>query len=105
MGSSTFHLASCMNDRIGSLLARWDYAGISILITGSCFPPVVYGFYCQPTIAWVYLSILSVVSMVVFIVSIGKTIHLEEYRRVKGVMYGGLGLFSALPIFHLVYNE
>jgi len=104
-GSSIFHLACCMSHKVSSVLNRLDFAGISILITGSCFPPMVYGFYCQPFYAILYLSILSIVSLFVFFVMIGNTIHQEKYRHYKGWIWAGNGIFGAFPAIHLVYNE
>jgi adiponectin receptor len=105
MGSSVYHLACCMNPRVSAIFMRWDYAGISVLITGSCFPALVYGFYCQPTTATIYLTILSVTSLVVFVISLGDAIHTDKYRKWKGIMYGSLGVGSAAPVLHLIYNE
>lgn len=44
--SATFHLFYVKSYKASSLLSRMDYAGISILIAGSTFPPHYYGFYC-----------------------------------------------------------
>lgn len=105
MGSSVYHLTNCMSERIGLALKRIDYAGISILITGSCFPPYVYGFYCQPHYAIFYLTLLSIVSLIAFFASVGGLFTYPKYHKIKGIMYGGLGLFAAVPGIHLVYNE
>jgi len=45
--SSTFHLFQSMGAKMGNLLSRLDYAGISLLIAGSCYPPYYYMFYCD----------------------------------------------------------
>ena len=66
---------------------------------------MVYGFYCQQELAIVYLTILSIASLIVFFVTLGEKIHEEKNRHIKGGMFAGLGLFSGLPIIHLVYNE
>jgi len=103
MGSSAFHLFYCMGLRTNSILLRLDYAGICVLIFGSCFPPMVYGFYCQPYYYNLYLSIIGLVSGVVFTVSMMDFIHTEKYRKLKSLMYGGLGIFAGFPVAHLVY--
>jgi len=103
MCSAIFHLFYCLSFRANQILLRLDYAGVSILITGSCFPPLVYGFYCQPFFSQLYLSIIGFISIIVFFVSLGDKIHSQEYRKIKSVMYGGLGVFAGLPILHLVY--
>ena len=83
-----------------------DYAGISLLISGSTFPPFVYGFYCNPMNYIIYESIICSACIVVFVVSLFETIHKPEYRKVKGILlYGSLGIFAALPGIHLLINE
>jgi len=49
MGCSTiYHLAWIESAFYSDLLARIDYGGISILIAGSCYPPIFYIFSCKP---------------------------------------------------------
>lgn len=45
--SAIFHLFYVHSERINYLLNRVDYAGISILIMGSCYPPNYYLFNCE----------------------------------------------------------
>jgi len=104
MCSAIFHLFYCLSHRANQILLRLDYAGVSILITGSCFPPFIYGFYCMPMWSTIYLSIIGVTSLVVFFVSLTDMIHSEPYRTAKSVMYGSLGILAGLPMIHLVYN-
>lgn len=44
--SSFYHLFSAHTPKINEFFARLDYAGISILIAGSCYAPYYYLFYC-----------------------------------------------------------
>lgn len=46
--SAIFHWFSAHSKSLHDLLNRLDYAGISILIAGSCYPPYYYFFYCEP---------------------------------------------------------
>jgi hypothetical protein len=46
--SAIFHWFSAHSKTYFEFLNRLDYAGISILIAGSCFPPYYYFFYCEP---------------------------------------------------------
>lgn len=101
--SAIFHLFYCLSATANKILLRLDYAGVSILITGSCFPPFVYGFYCQPFFSNLYLAVIGVTSIIVFFVSLGDKIHSQPYRKLKSVMYGGLGIFAGLPMIHLAY--
>lgn len=103
MCSAIYHLFYCLSERADEFFKRFDYAGISILITGSTFPPLVYGFYCQIFYAKLYLSLVGGTSIIVFFVSLGDKIHKEEYKKIKAFMYGGLGLFAGAPLLHLCY--
>ena len=45
--SSSFHWFSIYDQRVYSILSRLDYAGITFLIPGSCYPPYFYFYYCE----------------------------------------------------------
>ena len=45
--STTFHLFGTMSNSINKVLSRVDYAGITFLVAGSCYPPYFYFFYCE----------------------------------------------------------
>ena len=45
--SSSFHWFLIYSKNVYSILSRLDYAGITILIPGSCFPPYFYFYYCE----------------------------------------------------------
>ena len=48
--SAIFHLFCALDQEAHEFLNRMDYAGISILIAGSCYPPYFYFFYCNTSI-------------------------------------------------------
>ncbi len=58
-----------MNKKYFLLFRRIDYAGISIFMTGTAFPPYSYNFYCEPVYYFIYLGIISFVAIIVFITS------------------------------------
>ena len=45
--STAFHWFSIYNEKVYILLTRLDYAGITFLIPGSCYPPYFYFYYCE----------------------------------------------------------
>jgi len=45
--SSCFHWFLIYSKNLFSILSRLDYAGITFLIPGSCFPPYFYFYYCE----------------------------------------------------------
>ena len=44
--SSLYHLFNAHSHHVYKLMSRFDYAGISLLICGSFFPPIYYMYYC-----------------------------------------------------------
>jgi adiponectin receptor len=53
--SATCHLFGCCAAHITTVMWRFDYAGIAVLIVASFFPPVYYGFLCAPWTRVFYL--------------------------------------------------
>ena len=45
--STSFHWFSIYGKELYSFLCRLDYAGITFLIPGSCYPPYYYFYYCE----------------------------------------------------------
>ena len=45
--STFFHWFSIYSKELYSFLCRLDYAGITLLIPGSCYPPYYYFYYCE----------------------------------------------------------
>jgi len=68
--SAIFHLFYAISHKAYSVLLRLDYAGVSILISGSTFPLSYYGFYCEPVYAAINISLVGTACLVVFFVSL-----------------------------------
>ena len=45
--STLFHWFGALSPKSSQILSRLDYAGITILIAGSCYPPYFYLLYCE----------------------------------------------------------
>ena len=45
--SATFHWFGIYSKKVFKFLSRLDYAGITFLIPGSCYPPYFYFYYCE----------------------------------------------------------
>ena len=84
---------------------RFDYAGISILISGSAFPPLYYGMYCQLSVAIFYLTVTILIAIFCFIVCLFEWIHQPGHEKYKGLMFAGFGCSLGVPIAHMVINE
>lgn len=104
LGCSTiFHWFGALNKKTFKLLSRFDYAGITFLIPGSCYPPYFYFYYCEQWIGIVYLAIITTLSIIVFVCTLTPDFHMPEKRRLRGTMFLALGVSTAFPIFHLVF--
>jgi len=63
LGSATMHAFSCHSEPVCARCHALDYTGIVVLIVGSFFPCIYYGFYCDPHIQVFYLSLISISGM------------------------------------------
>ena len=53
--SSAYHWFGCYSVDCHRTLLRLDLTGVGLLVAGSFFPAVYYGFYCQPRLQTAYL--------------------------------------------------
>lgn len=101
--SAIFHLFTDMNELVSRKLKYLDYAGISILISGSSFAMLYYVFYCRPTTLFLYSMLIFTASLIVFTISLGPYIHEEKQATLKMALYGGLGLVNVFPFGQMIY--
>lgn len=101
--SFLFHLFCDMSETVSNRFKYLDYAGISILISGSSFSLYYYYFYCRPVSLFIYSTMIFGFSTFVFVISLGSYIHRPENVQKKAYLYGGLGLSNFLPFFHMFY--
>ena len=62
--SSAYHWFGCYSVNCHKALLRLDLTGVGLLVAGSFFPAVYYGFYCQPELQRAYLLLSTVVLIV-----------------------------------------
>lgn len=106
--SSVYHLFSAHSRKIYSLTSRLDYAGISILICGSFFPPIYYMYFCIEGKHYIGLIILYLVGItffcvVVFVVSLLPAFQKPKYRCLRGSLFLILGLTAIVPCINLCF--
>ena len=99
--SAIFHLVGCISKTYYGLLSRFDYGGISLLITGSCFPPYYYFFYCDFKYGLIYLIFISIFGLATFFLSLTNNFNSSEMRGFRGKLYIIFGLCAGIPIIHL----
>lgn len=92
------HLFDAYSERLQTLLTRLDYGGIALLIAGSTFPPIVYGFACNPVPKFVYMAAISLVCGLSFVFTLLPGTDSPQYRNIRGFLFILVGLFAGVPI-------
>jgi channel protein (hemolysin III family) len=100
MFSTMFHLWYVKSRVAQRLLSRFDYSGIAILITGSTFPLIEYGFACTPYLKYTYLSVISTFCAVALVVTMLPNSDKPNYRRLRGILFIVVGLLAGIPAAH-----
>jgi predicted membrane channel-forming protein YqfA (hemolysin III family) len=98
--SSVCHLLGCCSQHKSQLLWRLDYSGITVLLVASFFPPVFYGFLCEPFWRNFYLGSTSLFGMAVLVVSLADAFQQAKYRAFRAGLFAGLGLWGIVPVAH-----
>lgn len=99
--STLFHAYCCTTQKAYKLLAILDYTGISVMIVGSFFPPLYYGFYCNPGWRLLYMLSISSLGFVGIIVSTLPVFATPRYRVVRTIFFVGFACFAIVPVPHL----
>lgn len=105
--SAIFHLCFIHSPKILKILLKLDYGGISILIMGSSYPPIMYGFACEPVYFSrnIFLFIITSSSLICFCSSLHPLFDSAKMRPIRGYMFIILGLSAALPFTYIGFNK
>ncbi len=95
-----FHLFYAHSVKVQKLLARLDYGGISFLISGSTFSPVMYSFACNPFPKWLYISVVTTFCLLAFVMTLIPGAETPEHRRLRGLLFIIVGMSAGLPALH-----
>ena len=101
--SAIFHLFEHCSTHSFNTLSKLDYAGISILVMGSSYPPIFYCFSCQP-VFWVrnlFLVLITVSCTIVFFVTMHPIANKPYFRPYRATMFVVLGISAAFPFIYL----
>ena len=101
--STSFHLFGLMNAKYFNILNRFDYGGISLLISGSCYPPYYYFFYYSIKFRNFYLILITSIGIGTFIYSLTDDFNKPQRRTLRGILFLIFGLCTAIPILHMTF--
>ncbi|KAI9899712.1 hypothetical protein N3K66_006173 [Trichothecium roseum] len=84
--------------------ARWgnklDYTGIVALIVGSYVPALYYGFFCEPRLMEVYMSLICLLGLACTTVSWVDRFRTPAWRPYRAAVFVALGLSGVVPVVH-----
>ena len=98
--SSVCHVFGCCAAHIASVMWRFDYAGIAVLIVASFFPPVYYGFLCKPALRITYLIITSILGASTLGITLLERFQHPTWHPYRAALFVGLGLWGVVPMTH-----
>jgi len=103
--STIYHTCCCHSEKTGKFFQKLDYTGIVFLTTGSFIPSLYYGFYCNPTERFIYMTIATVIGTTCFVICLFDKFGTSEYRGFRAGMFSIFGLSGVLPGVHYVFME
>lgn len=98
--SSICHLFGCCAAHIATVIWRFDYAGIAILIVTSFYPPVYYGFMCWPALRLFYLVTTTLLGVCTLPVTLLPVFQTPGMHKLRAGIFVALGLWGVVPIMH-----
>lgn len=104
LGCSTFyHLFNAYSAKVHALTSRLDYAGTSLLISGSYYPVIYYIYFCRTDLIVLFLTGISLGSICVFALSLTESFQQPKYRTLRGLIFLALGLMGGIPLVYLFF--
>lgn len=104
VGSTVFHTLFCHSDVVYYRLACVDYMGISTLVGGSFCLVTYYLYYCHFFYRCLYLSVILGISIGGVVGPFLPSWHKPAFRVYRATFYIALGVLSAWPAFHHMYE-
>ncbi|KAJ3022411.1 hypothetical protein HKX48_006228 [Thoreauomyces humboldtii] len=101
--SAFFHTVVCHSQKVCRMWNKADYVGIVLLICGSTVPVMFYGFYCDPILQMVYLSMMGVFGCVTAYMCLSHRFATPEFRYLRTANFCALGLSGVFPVGHSLY--
>ncbi|XP_077216741.1 heptahelical transmembrane protein ADIPOR2-like [Tasmannia lanceolata] len=103
--SGLSHLLACHSKRLNLFFWRLDYAGISLMIVSSFFPPIYYAFLCHPLPRFFYLSTITFLGLLAILTLLAPALSSPRFRPFRAVLFLAMGFSGIVPAAHaLVLN-
>ena len=100
--STCYHAIKIVSPVVYNISHRFDHGGISILISGSCFPPYYYFFYYENKFKYFYLIEITAIGLIIFFYSILNSDFSQPYKRTfRGILFLIFGICTGIPVLHM----
>jgi len=99
--SAFFHMSSSHSKAVATRCNTLDYSGIIVLILGSCYPCLYYGFLCEPYYQLCYSLLFTAAGLAAAYVVLSPEYRGPTGRHARTKVFISFGLCGVLPVFHL----
>jgi len=99
--STLFHIFNCNSPKTYDWCAKLDNVGISIMIVGSYYPPMYYGFKCYGTLQILYIALITVFGAVGICLGCIPTFSSSRFRVIRTGFFLMFGFFAVFPVPHM----
>ncbi|KAF0520764.1 putative hemolysin-III channel protein Izh2 [Gigaspora margarita] len=100
--SSVFHVLCCHSEKVCANWNRCDYIGIVFLITGSFYPVIYYGFFCNEYLKIFYLSFITILAIATTFLAVSPKFRHPQFRWFRTSLFLSMGLSAVIPLTHAV---
>ena len=98
--STTFHTFSDHSPHMHRFGNELDHLGVVFVIWGSGVPSDYFGFYCSPTIQYLYWTAVTATALVCGVFTLRPKFRHPSYRTMRFLMYCFLGISLFVPVAH-----
>merc|ERR1711871_1428319 len=95
--SAICHTYYPLSPQYSKWVSRGDYAGIAVLIAGSYYPPIFYGLPCSTVLKRLYVSVISVVAMLMVAMMMHEKYAQNDYASTRTMLFIALGFGGIVP--------
>jgi adiponectin receptor len=98
--STLYHAFMCNSEPACLFVARLDYTGITLLILASFYPPIYFGFWCEPTARLIYLSSITVLGTIGIVFPLFEWYHKPNAHWFRVLLFLGTAASGIVPAIH-----
>ncbi|KAK7678137.1 hypothetical protein QCA50_018930 [Cerrena zonata] len=103
--SAGYHTFDAHSKSVATQCHALDYTGIILLIMGSFFPCIYYGFFCEPTYQVIYLSGLTIMGAGAAYIVLNPEYRKPSHRGARTTVFIALGLCGVIPTTHALFSH